>query len=106
MINLGCAAKQYQSIGSVRGPMVLVNAFPALYVWDALYQERAILSTMDITTDGFGWMLAFGDIAWVPFTYSLQARYLVDHDPGLSPAMLALIGCCGVGSYAIFRLST
>eukprot|EP00964_Phaeocystis_antarctica_P106704 scaffold71517_cov55-Phaeocystis_antarctica.AAC.5 len=29
---------------------------------------------MDITTDGFGYMLAFGDLAWVPFTYSLQAR--------------------------------
>jgi hypothetical protein len=43
-----------------------------LYVWDALYYERAILSTMDITTDGFGFMLAFGDLSWVPFTYSLQ----------------------------------
>ena len=38
---------------------------------------------MDITTDGFGFMLAFGDLAWVPFIYSLQARYLVDHDPAL-----------------------
>ena len=43
-----------------------------MYVWDALYQEKAILSTMDITTDGFGYMLAFGDLAWVPFIYSFQ----------------------------------
>jgi len=104
-LNLGFLAKQYQSTGSVSGSMLLVNLLQGLYVWDSLYQEQAILSTMDITTDGFGYMLAFGDLAWVPFTYSLQARYLVDHDPGLSPAMLALIGCCGVGSYAIFRLS-
>ena len=41
-------------------------------MWDALFQERAILTTMDITTDGFGFMLAFGDLAWVPFIYSLQ----------------------------------
>ena len=41
-------------------------------MWDAVYQERAILTTMDITTDGFGFMLAFGDLAWVPFTYTLQ----------------------------------
>ena len=54
--------------------MVCVNAFQLLYVWDALYNEQAILTTMDITTDGFGYMLAFGDLAWVPFTYSLQAR--------------------------------
>ena len=42
------------------------------YVWDALYMEKAILTTMDITTDGFGYMLAFGDLSWVPFIYSLQ----------------------------------
>jgi delta14-sterol reductase len=42
------------------------------YVVDALWNERAILTTMDITTDGFGYMLAFGDLVWVPFTYSLQ----------------------------------
>ena len=34
---------------------------------------------MDIATEGFGFMLSFGNLAWVPFTYSLQARYLVDH---------------------------
>jgi hypothetical protein len=42
------------------------------YVVDALFHEKAILTTMDITTDGFGFMLVFGDLAWVPFTYSLQ----------------------------------
>ena len=31
---------------------------------DALWFEPAILTTMDITTDGFGFMLAFGDLAW------------------------------------------
>lgn len=31
----------------------------------------------DVTTDGFGFMLAFGDLVWVPFTYSLQARYIL-----------------------------
>merc|ERR1719460_2746844 len=103
MLNLGMAAKQYENTGSVSGPMLLVNALQGLYVWDALYQERAILSTMDITTDGFGYMLAFGDLAWVPFTYGLQARYLVDHDPGLSVPALGLIAAIGAGGYAVFR---
>ena len=50
-------------------------------------------------------MLAFGDLSWVPFTYTLQARYLV-----LFPRVLALwevIGIVGVylaGMY-IFRAS-
>jgi hypothetical protein len=32
---------------------------------------------MDITTEGFGFMLVFGDLAWVPFVYCLQTRYLL-----------------------------
>ena len=54
------AAKQAEVWGAVSPSMILLNAFQGLYVWDALFQERAILSTMDITTDGFGFMLAFG----------------------------------------------
>lgn len=68
-----------QDLGHVTIAMLLVCAFHGLYVWDAMWSEKAILTTMDITTDGFGFMLVFGDLTWVPFTYSLQARYLVDH---------------------------
>ena len=32
---------------------------------------------MDVVVEGFGFMLAFGDLAWVPGTYATQARYLV-----------------------------
>ena len=39
---------------------------------------------MDIIEEGFGFMLAFGDISWVPVLYSLQARYLVDNPVELS----------------------
>lgn len=103
VLNMGMAAKQYLNTGAVSGSMILVNLMQGLYVWDALYQERAILTTMDITTDGFGYMLAFGDLSWVPFTYGLQARYLVDHDPNLSQGVLAAILAGGVFGYAIFR---
>lgn len=104
-LNLGMVAKQYQRTGAVSSSMALVTLLQGIYVWDSLYNEQAILSTMDITTDGFGFMLAFGDLAWVPFTYGLQARYLVDHDPGLPWWMLSGIAVCGVGGYCIFRAS-
>uniref|UniRef100_A0A8B9Z3U2 Delta(14)-sterol reductase TM7SF2 n=1 Tax=Bos mutus grunniens TaxID=30521 RepID=A0A8B9Z3U2_BOSMU len=61
-----------------------------LYVGDALWYEEAVLTTMDIIHDGFGFMLAFGDLAWVPFTYSLQAQFLLYHPQPLGvphPAM-------------------
>lgn len=52
----------------------MVTLFQGYYVCDALMFERSILTTMDITTDGFGFMLAFGDLAWVPFTYTTQGE--------------------------------
>ena len=51
---------------------------------------------MDIIEEGFGFMLAFGDISWVPVMYSLQARYLVDNPVKLpwttATAIVALFG--------------
>ena len=74
--------------------MMLVCAFHAIYVLDSLWLEPAILTTMDITSDGFGFMLAFGDLTWVPFTYSLQARYLVDFPQvsSFTPCMYSVSG--------------
>lgn len=50
-----------------------------------------MLTTMDIVHDGFGFMLAFGDLAWVPFTYGLQAMFLVVH-----PQSLSTLGAAGI----------
>lgn len=103
LLNAASAHQQFITTGFVSGSMLLVNLFQGIYVWDALYQEKAILTTMDITTDGFGFMLLFGDLCWVPFTYSLQARYLVHHDPALCWwQLLAVVAVHAVG-YTIFR---
>ncbi|KDO35576.1 hypothetical protein SPRG_00418, partial [Saprolegnia parasitica CBS 223.65] len=103
VLNLGLLAKQYELHGEVTLSMASVVFFQNLYVWDALFHEKCVLTTMDITTDGFGYMLAFGDMMWVPFTYTLQARYLVDRDPHLSAASLAAIIALNILGYAIFR---
>ena len=52
--------------------------------------QDAVLSTMDIVHDGFGFMLVFGDLVWVPFLYSLQARFLLEHPQDSSPIFLAV----------------
>jgi protein-S-isoprenylcysteine O-methyltransferase Ste14 len=83
--------------------MWLVLAFEAFYIADSVFNEDCILTTMDITTDGFGFMLAFGDLAWVPFTYSLQARFLVDFPVQLSPLAAAAILALQVAGFYIFR---
>lgn len=103
LLNLGMAHKQLQLTGALSPSMILVNVFQAIYVLDSLVFERAILTTMDITTDGFGFMLAFGDLAWVPFSYSLQARVLVTSSPSLSTAALVAISALKLLGYATFR---
>lgn len=103
MLNLGMMSKQREIQGFVSPSMIMVNLFQGLYVWDGLFFERAILTTMDITTEGFGFMLAFGDLCWVPFVFSLQAHYLVTNDPGLPYWAVGAISCLCLFGYAIFR---
>ena len=47
-------AKQYALYQTVTAPLILVVVFHSFYVMDALYQEPAIFTQMDVTTDGFG----------------------------------------------------
>lgn len=103
ILNLGMLAKQKEVLGHVSASMVMVNVFQGLYVWDGLYFERSILTTMDITTEGFGFMLAFGDLCWLPIVYSLQAHYLVTNDPDLPLWAVVCISLLCLVGYVIFR---
>uniref|UniRef100_A0A3Q2ECN1 Delta(14)-sterol reductase TM7SF2 n=1 Tax=Cyprinodon variegatus TaxID=28743 RepID=A0A3Q2ECN1_CYPVA len=105
VINLGMLMKEVELRGSPSLSMILVNCFQLLYVADALWNEEAVLTTMDIVHDGFGFMLVFGDLAWVPFTYSLQASFLVVHPQTLSLLKAAVIVALNGVGYYIFRKS-
>lgn len=67
------------------------------------FRQASILTTMDITTDGFGFMLAFGNLTWVPIIYSMQARYLADFPIDLSILQVIGIVALQLGGYYIFR---
>ncbi|KAL0078847.1 ergosterol biosynthesis ERG4/ERG24 [Phycomyces blakesleeanus] len=103
VLNICMALKQYVDLGRVTNSMILVVLFQAWYVFDALWNETSVLTTMDITSDGFGFMLAFGNFCWVPMMYCLQARYLADfpHDLNIWHVCAVIILQC-VG-YRIFR---
>jgi delta14-sterol reductase len=103
-IVLDCAfvAAQYRHFGYVTDSILMTTISQAIYVFDALYMEPAILTTIDVISDGFGFMLSFGDIAWLPFTYSLQTRYLSVHPVSLGPYIAIPLGVLGTGYY-IFR---
>lgn len=103
VFNFSMAAAQYERHGFVSVPMVMVVAFQFLYVADYFWHEEAILTTWDIKHEKFGWMLVWGDLVWVPFTYSLQALYLVEHAHALPWYGVAGIVALNMFGYYLFR---
>lgn len=57
VLDLGMMQAEYLRAGRVSVAMALVVAFQLLYIADSVYFEPSILTTMDITSDGFGFML-------------------------------------------------
>jgi len=104
-INLSFAAKQYELQGTVTWPMILVCLFHFWYIADYYYHEEAILTTWDIKHENFGFMLCWGDLVWVPFTYTLQAFYLLTHPHQLAVWQLVGIFVLNFTGYYIFRAS-
>ncbi|ESN99906.1 hypothetical protein HELRODRAFT_187232 [Helobdella robusta] len=98
--------EDFQKHNSLNYSLALVVFFHTFYVADALWHEEAILSTMDIVHDGLGLMLVMGNLSWVPFLYSLQARFLLEH-PQIQWSFCALVAffLLNLVGYAIFRLS-
>ncbi|PPQ63915.1 hypothetical protein CVT24_010312 [Panaeolus cyanescens] len=106
LINISMVCEQAVRRGGfaqVTDSMWLVVAFQTWYVADGLYNEPALFTTMDITSDGFGFMLAVGDLTHVPFTYTLQARYLAFHPIELGPVWTLAILFVNFFGYYIFR---
>ena len=103
ILDLAFIAKQHATYGSITDSILIVTAFNALYVADALYMEPSITTQMDITTDGFGFMLSFGDLVWVPFIYSMQARYLATYPVQLGAFGVASVLAIQALGFYIFR---
>lgn len=103
LLDLSFLAEDWQRHGSLQPALVLVTLFHTVYVADGLWNEEAILTTMDIVHDGFGFMLVFGDLVWVPFLYTLQTRFLLEHPQHWHVAALIGIVCLKILGYTFFR---
>ncbi|WEW55303.1 erg24, C-14 sterol reductase [Emydomyces testavorans] len=104
ILNLSNIAHQYKvNNGKITSSILLVTAFQGFYVLDSLYMEPAICTTMDIIMDGFGFMLSFGDLVWVPFTYSIHTRYLAIFPVELGVYGVAFVIGVQTLGYYIFR---
>lgn len=103
VINASFAHLQYETYGFVSLAMILVCVFELMYVADYYMNESAVLTTMDIKHENFGFMLVFGDLAWVPLNYTLQAAYLVHHVHTLPWWVAALAVAINLLGLYIFR---
>ncbi|GAB6024416.1 hypothetical protein CHUAL_009581 [Chamberlinius hualienensis] len=91
--------------GYVSPNLALSAALQIFYVIDALYHEESILSTIDITVEGLGFMLTFGNLSFVPFIFTVQSRYLLLNYLSWQWYYLFPIFLFFVVGYLIFRLS-
>ncbi len=105
ILNLSALHHQWLKLGYVTDSLVLVNVLQAIYVFDGVLNEEGVLTMMDITTDGFGFMLSFGDLALVPFSYSLQARYLAVEPIHLGEFYTTIVLLISFTGFYIFKAS-
>ncbi|KAB5552304.1 hypothetical protein DKX38_009615 [Salix brachista] len=71
-INLSVLAKTIQS-ATLSHSMILYQMFCLIYILDYFFYEEYMTSTWDIIAERLGFMLVFGDLVWIPFTFSIQA---------------------------------
>lgn len=102
IINLSFASAQYALYGYVTLSMILVNFFQLLYILYFFWKEAWYLNTIDIHHDHFGWMLAWGDMTWLPFMYTLQGLFLVFHPVELSTPYALFVLLFGLVGFTIF----
>jgi len=102
-ITWACLCGKLEESGAAPLALWVIAVSQMLYIVDYIAFEPAILSIHDITTERFGFMMAFGDLAFVPFGFSLQAVYLnvTGYDPPVP--LLALAVILQVTGFLIFR---
>ena len=86
VINASFAVVAWQRDGHLSTAMLLYQAFTAIYVFNYFQFEYGMLHTWDIVQERFGFMLVWGDLAFVPFCYSIVGWYILDRREPLSMA--------------------
>lgn len=103
VLNLSFAAYQLETEGHLTTSMLLYQIFTAAYVFNYFHFEHGMVFTWDIIAERFGWMLVWGDYAFVPFAYSVIGWYLVLEPVDLPAWIVVLSVALFISGLAIFR---
>ncbi|KAH7663491.1 Delta(14)-sterol reductase protein [Dioscorea alata] len=101
-INLSVLAKSIQA-GYVNISVILSQLFSALYILDYFFHEEFMTSTWDIIAERLGFMLVFGDLVFIPFTFSIQGWWLLKNKVILSKAAVITNCLVFLVGYCVFR---
>lgn len=103
VINLSFAAAQYEALGHLTTRMALYQAFFTVYIFNYFQFEYGMLHTWDVIAENFGFMLVWGDYAFVPFCYSVGAWYLLANQDPLPGGAVAGLAALFVVGFWLFR---
>ena len=77
LIVLSFSYAQHDTYGVLTPQMVCLVAFWFAYLFTHYVKEEFMLSTWDVISENFGFMLVWGDLVYVPFLYSLPGWWLI-----------------------------
>ncbi|XP_020592756.1 delta(14)-sterol reductase [Phalaenopsis equestris] len=101
-INLSIFSKSLQA-GDANLSVILYQLFCALYVIDYFFYEEFMTSTWDVIAESLGFMLVFGDLVFIPFTFSIQGWWLLGNKVELSKVAAFMDCLIFLIGYLIFR---
>jgi len=91
LIVISFAYAQYELHGVVTPQLQCFIGFWFAYLFTHYVKEEFMLSTWDIHSENFGFMLVWGDLVYVPFLYSLPVWWHLDQVQPMAPAALVLL---------------
>lgn len=84
LITLSCAAKQFETTGTISTNMWFMILAHWLYSNATVKGEHCIPPTWDMFHENYGWMLNFWNICGVPFIYCYQSVYILRNQEEIS----------------------
>ncbi|MCB9750876.1 MAG: hypothetical protein H6713_12890 [Myxococcales bacterium] len=103
LLVLASAYYQHETLGYLTPQMVLYQVFWWFYLTTHYRAEPGLLSMWDIIAERFGFMLVWGDLAFVPFFYSVAGWYIATQPAAMSTAALLGLVLLFAPSLWIFR---
>ncbi len=92
LMNVSFAYAQWERYGTLTPQMLCLCSFWFAYLFTHYVKEEFMLSTWDVIAENFGFMLVWGDLAYVPFLYCLPGWWMVDAtEPFAASAWIPLV---------------